>query len=52
MRRFKTFPAKMNIIRDKDAIKNSIEEEYNIPHNLDLLNKWTIAKVDYKLFIN
>jgi hypothetical protein len=39
----------MNIIRDKDTVKNSMEEEYDIPHNLELLNKWTIPKVDYKL---
>jgi len=37
----------MNIIEEKDTVKNSIEEEYDIPHNLELLNKWTIPKINY-----
>ena len=39
----------MNILRSEDTVKNSIEEEYDIPHNLELLNKWTIPKIDYKV---
>ena len=38
----------MNIIRRKDTVKNSIKEEYDIPQNLDELNRWTIPKVEPK----
>lgn len=39
----------MNIIRNTNTVKNSIEEEYDIPQNLDLLNKWTIPRIDPKV---
>ena len=37
----------MNI--EDNLIKSSRLEEVDIPQNLDLLNKWTIPKVDTKL---
>ena len=39
----------MNIIRKNDSIKNTKNEEYDIPENLDLLNKWTIPKIEPRL---
>lgn len=38
----------MNIFNTKDTFQNSIEEEFDIPLNLDLLNKLTIPKVEPK----
>lgn len=35
----------MNIITKKSTVKNSRKEEYDIPQELDLLNKWTIPKI-------
>ena len=37
----------MNI--EDNLIKGSRLEEVDIPQNLDLLNKWTIPKVDTRL---
>jgi hypothetical protein len=39
----------MNIIRKKETVKNSIKQEYNLPQNLELLNKWTIPKIEPKV---
>ena len=33
----------------ENNIKNTRLEEVDIPQNLDLLNKWTIPKVDTRL---
>lgn len=39
----------MNLFRLRDTVKNSMTQEYDIPENLDLLNKWTIPKIDPKM---
>ncbi|XP_075108984.1 uncharacterized protein LOC142180806 [Nicotiana tabacum] len=39
----------MNIIRNKTTVKNSRKEEYELPQQLDLLNKWTIPLVKPKV---
>ncbi|XP_070006068.1 uncharacterized protein [Nicotiana sylvestris] len=39
----------MNIIRKKNTVKNSRKEEYDLPQQLDLLNKWTIPMVKPKV---
>lgn len=35
--------------KNNRSVKNSMTEEYEIPRNLDLLNKWTIPKVQPKV---
>lgn len=37
------------MFRKKNTIKNSKTEEYDIPQNLDLLNKWTIPHISPKV---
>ncbi|KAK9677506.1 hypothetical protein RND81_11G147800 [Saponaria officinalis] len=37
-----------HFIGNKTTIKNSITKEVEVPQNLDLLNKWTIPKVNTK----
>ena len=41
----------LNIFRknNRNSVKNSIIEEYEIPRNLDLLNKWSISKIQPKV---
>ena len=39
----------MNMIRKKNTVKNSRLEEYDIPQDLDLLNRWTIPKIEPKV---
>ncbi|XP_059288618.1 uncharacterized protein LOC132041969 [Lycium ferocissimum] len=36
----------MNFINRKRTVKNSKKEEYDTPQELDLLNKWTIPKIE------
>lgn len=36
----------INLFKKKNTVKNSINEEYDIPKNLDLLNKWTIPHIN------
>ena len=38
-----------NILNKNSNIKNIKNEEYDIPQNLDLLNRWTIPKVEPRL---
>ena len=35
----------MNIIKKQATAKNSRKEEYDMPQQLDLLNRWTIPKL-------
>lgn len=37
------------MIRRKDTVKNSINTEADIPKDLDLLNKWTIPRIEPKI---
>ena len=44
----------MNLINlfkrnNRNSVKNSLVEEFEIPKNLDLLNKWTIPKIQPKV---
>ena len=39
----------MNIFNFKETVQNSLNEEYDLPENLDLLNKWTITKIESKM---
>ncbi|KAL9677508.1 hypothetical protein QQ045_005740 [Rhodiola kirilowii] len=39
----------MNIFRNKNLIKNKLKEEYDIPTNIEALNKWTIPKIEPSL---
>lgn len=39
----------MNIIKKQATAKNSRKEEYDMPQQLDLLNRWTIPKIQPKV---
>ena len=41
----------MNLFRsgNDETVHNSTSDEYDIPQNLELLNNWTIPKVEPKL---
>ena len=36
----------MNLIRNRSTVKNSRKDEYDMPQQLDLLNRWTIPKIE------
>ncbi|KAJ0433288.1 putative viral movement protein [Helianthus annuus] len=39
----------INLFKKKNTVKNSINEEYDIPQDLDLLNKWTTPHINPKV---
>ena len=36
----------MNTVRNRATVKNSRKDEYDMPQQLDLLNRWTIPKIE------